>query len=268
VNDERAESGHRSNATSNRVREGCAEAIRVVPLAPGAALNVRLDPTPPPEPDALLSLGWEHMRVKNPRLFNAPMLALCATELTPTATTLCVRVETYQRFAAQGMVGIVPPIEQLSVTAVLVARDAQGTQHVLMGKRGPGVRVYADQWELGPSGGVDAPEFTLGAAASTPPIDAAYLHAQLRGEIAEELDRDVRLTRATPIALVHDDFAFSCDVVYLAEVAGPPWSTPDVANWEYAGTRWLRTADVSAFCRQHEDIIPPTRAIVQMLGWA
>lgn len=243
---------------------GCADAIRVTPLPAGGALRLRFDPTPPPEPDTLLMMAWEHLRAANPRLYNAPMLALSAMELTPSDTTLSVRLETYQRFAAQGMLPILPPVVQLSVTAVLRSRDAQGAEHVLLGKRGPGVRIYPNQWELGPSGGVDAPKDAADAAG----LDGSYLIEQLQREISEELSRMVPIASATPIALVHDDLAYSCDVVYLVESRATPWPTDaDPVNWEYAGTEWVRTTDIAAFAREHTDIIPPTRALFALLGW-
>lgn len=243
----------------------CEDAITLVPLSRAGTLSLRVDPAPPPEADALLMAAWEHMCAANPRLFNAPMLALDRAEHIGAGTTLHARLETYQRFAAQGMVPLSPQVEQLSVTGVLLAKDAAGVEHVLLGKRGRGVRVYAEQWELGPSGGVDAPAEVAMALA----VNEHYLREQLQGEISEELGRTPPVASMKAVALVHDRFAYSCDVVYEVQLACEPWGTTagDEASWEYGETAWVPTANIAAFVREHENVIPSSLVIFRFFGW-
>jgi len=243
----------------------CHDAVFLVPIASPGALALRVNLVPAPEADVLLMAAWEHMCAANPRLFNAPMLALDRVERAGAGITLHARMETYQRFAAQGMVPVVPEVEQLSVTGVLLATDSSGVEHVLLGRRGRGVRVYAEQWELGPSGGVDAPADA--AAALT--ITESYLRDQLRGEITEELGRTPPIASMTPVALVHDRFAYSCDVVYAVKLACEPWPTPGAheTSWEYGQTAWVPTSQIGAFVQRHENIIPPSVAIFRFFGW-
>jgi hypothetical protein len=247
----------------------CDDAISLTPLPRGGSLSLRVDAAQPPEADVLLMAVWEHMCAANPRLFNAPMLALDRAEHIGEGTTLHARLETYQRFAAQGMMHVSPQVEQLSVTGVLLAKDAAGVEHVLLGKRGRGVRVYADQWELGPSGGVDAPSEAGIDAALALTVDEAYLREQLQGEMTEELGRTPPIASMNPVALVHDRFARSCDVVYEVQLACEPWATAtgDEASWEYGDTVWVPTAGIAAFVREHDNIIPPSLVIFRFFGW-
>jgi 8-oxo-dGTP pyrophosphatase MutT (NUDIX family) len=150
-------------------------------------------------------------------------------------------------------------VEQLSVTGVLLARDADGTQRVLLGKRSAGTRMYAGMWELGPAGGVEAPAADVGE------VGLEALVKELAREVREESGLDITGCPTRAAALVHDAMAHSYDVVLLVEVGSVPAAR--AANWEYEEVRWVRVREVAALLRaERAGVIPPSRMLLEMLG--
>ncbi|MEM7755828.1 MAG: hypothetical protein AAF297_09360 [Planctomycetota bacterium] len=258
--------------------------IDLIPEGTFPRVIITDDPPPPstPELEEHIDQLWQHKRAANPRLFDAPVLAYVNDD--PTTHTITARRDTYKNLAVQPDLPrhAQPALTQLSLTAVLLAPDHQGEPHVFLGKRSPDTRIYGDLWELGPAGGIDCPPI------SQPELDHIDLWANLRNEITEELGLNVALpvggaptglgaTRSiTPIALAHDPFAHSVDIVYRVELTTPVEDLTNAADphttrasWEYPATRWIPTAQLAAFDDTETDaIIPPTRALLRRLGWA
>lgn len=225
------------------------------------------DPPPPSTPEAQKQIDalWARKRAANPRLFNAPVLAYVSYD----EPIITARRDTYKNLAVQPDINT--NLTQLSVTAVLLAPDHRGEPHVFLGRRAPDTRIYGDLWELGPAGGVECPPL------SQRELDHIDLWANLRNEITEELGLNVALpvggsptglgaTRSiTPVALAHDPFAHSVDIVYRVELTTPVEDLTNAADhksWEYPATRWIPVAQLDAFDDAEGDaLIPPTRAL-------
>jgi len=206
------------------------------------------------------------MQASNPRLFDGPILSVVSLESgSDDVGAIRVRRGSYAMLAVQN-----PQIpehvetgtDQLSVTAVVLSRDSAGKERILLGRRGMSTRLYGGMWELGPSGGVDAP------AADTPLprlITPADLARQVHEECREEMEGLALHVESMP-AITYDPVARSYDVVCLcrADVV----QDVSTANWEYEGSRWVPLDEIAAFDRGHEvSIIAPTRALFRFFGW-
>lgn len=258
---------------------------RIIPLDPDAAPLIRITSAAPPDPSSNLDwpaidARWQQLRARNPRYFDGPILAFHSLEIVrdPAPITLIHAVRSSYKLLAvtnpPTPTDPTPPVHtgvtQLSITAVITARDTGGRPHVLLGKRGTSTRIYGDQWELGPSGGIEPPP----DRAVTATLEDRDILKQVRAEIDEELHLATlgRTQILELLCLTHDTIANSLDLVYHVDAlhtvnpAPDPTSTVAPANWEYTQSRWtpidtLRTLDTTL------PLIPPTRALFRYLRW-
>ncbi|CAG1006111.1 hypothetical protein PHYC_03288 [Phycisphaerales bacterium] len=222
-------------------------------------IRIARDPAPPDAPPGTQAHDeWERQRAANPRLHNAPILSVVSFD--PETGDLLTRRESYQRLVIQPRV--MTGVRLLGVTGILVASDALGREHVLLGLRAPGVRIYAGMWELGPSGGVSVPPVSVET------LTAAHLTACLADETEEEIGLEI--AGGEPVALVRDSLARSDDVALRVVVGdlGEFASRAAPSNWEYTRTAWVPIAQLPEFdAANAAEIIAPTRALFRILGW-
>lgn len=214
---------------------------------------------PPGEATADSAIGreWARQREENPRLHNGPILSVQA--LDPEAGEVLARRDSYQRLVVQPRVST--GVRLLAVTGVLVARDAGGQEHVLLGRRAPGVRMYGGLWEIGPSGGVGVPP------APVTELDTAALSAHLGDEASEEIG--IEIPPGVPVAVVRDDAARSDDVCLRVEM-GPLEGVANLApaSWEYTQVRWAPVRELAALDgAEGNGIIAASRVLMRVLGW-
>lgn len=199
---------------------------------------------------------WARISAANPRAFDGPVLSVLSYD--PASNHLSARRDTYARLAVQPAVHT--GVRILSVTGVLTARDAGGREHVLLGRRGEGVRVYERMWELGPSGGVHTPPDAVGE------LDEDALFATLADEVEEEVG--LRPPRARAVAVCRDHVAMSDDIVFACDLGALEEAGAHAANWEYGEVLWMPTDALAGWEAAHEAaIIAPTRALFRALGW-
>lgn len=219
----------------------------------------------PPASERVLEI-WAEARDRTPRLFNAPVLSFTGIQ----GSVIHARRDTYQRLTAQSIApeGVQPRVRQLSVTGFLLARDHQGVQHTLLGRRSDETRIYGGSWEFAPGGGIDAPPVSVGH------LDGADVFRQLLGEISEELDLPsaavLGLSPGPIVALAPDAEAGSIDLVMKLELLLPleelmaHTGTNADERWEYQTTRWVPLGMLPAFAA-HEPLIPPAREMIEVM---
>lgn len=219
-------------------------AVRVV-IARGAA---------PPMSDAVRR-EWEKRCERTPRLFDGPILSVLGFD--EERGELHCRRDGYARLTVQPAVHT--GVRLLAVTGLITARDATGREHVLVGRRGEGTRIYGGMWELAPSGGLAPP----GEAVTE--LGEPALAAQVHDELEEELGRSFPLRHARAVALVRDAAAFSEDVVVACD-AGALEDVDELggATWEYSETRWVARDTWAAFEASHP-VIDATRATLAVV---
>lgn len=229
----------------------------VLPLA-SSTIEVAISPLAPKPPELdepRVRDAWQRLCIANPRFFDGGLLAVKHIEAEADATRIHARRDRFARLAVQP--GVPTGVRLLSVTAVLVARDDAGKPHLLLGKRSAQTRIYGDQWELGPSGGVPPPH------AGVRTLDERALMDHLADEVEEEAGLRVREGRAVAITRDHaacsDDVVFVCDVGELAMAR----ASAKAANWEYTQVAWIPAAELRTFvAREAANVIGPTRALV------
>lgn len=246
--------------------------VTIEPLAcPLADLRLTLDaPARRLDPAARQRIDdhWSRETARNPRLFDGPILSCVETD--PAAALIRCRRASYRELLCQPIVDT--GVMQMSVTGALLAADTSGRAHILLARRGPQTRIYAHQWELAPSGGLDPPPRTTSEA--TPHLTGADAFRQLLLEIEEELALPIPpdTTPPQPACLCLDHTARSTDIVLRIRL-DPATSAASLAshhteNWEYAETRWIPLEDLPAFDAHHAaDIIPPSRALFRFFNW-
>ncbi len=235
------------------------------PASPSLTIIIE-DRPPPPHDEHAASAIWNSMCRENPRLFDGPILSVCSIEPRQGAIdTLVVRLGSYAALAVQNprIAGHVETgTDQLSVTAVVLARDESGCERVLLGERGAGTRIYSSMWELGPSGGIDPP------SPGTRKVTRDMIDTQVEAETREEIGGSLRVRIESVPAITYDPIARSYDVVALCRaesIAAPEIAEP---NWEYERARWIPLSEIAAFDREHaRSIIAPTRALFRFFGW-
>ncbi len=224
------------------------------------ALSVAISPLDAPGASAEVEREWGKIVSSNPRVYNGPHLSVVSIDFDE-ATIHCRR-DTFQRLIVQPRVRT--GMRLLAVSAVVVARDAEGREHVLLGRRGEGVRIYPGMWEFGPAGGVTPPH------ASVRRLSMEDLRRNLMEEMEEEIG--VTFPVGEAIAIVRDPVAFSDDIVFRCDagdlgVARRAMGEP--RNWEYPETRWVAVEEIGAFVAAHgNEMIRPTRAMIRLLNWA
>lgn len=210
---------------------------------------------------------WARALAANPGLFDGPMLSV--ERMDAVGGVIEVRRGRYRELVAQTM--LAPElgawnlgVAQLSVTGLLVGRDARGERHVAIGRRSERTRVYPRMWELAPSGGVEVAEAGRGGGLEV-------LTRALDGETREELGMELDMGAARVVALAADPDVGSVDVVIRVEIPGVtiPHRAPACGScmWEYIDTAWLSERDGEKFCREHPHaIVPPTRAAIARMS--
>lgn len=221
---------------------------------PGEPLNIAIDHRAPPAPSAEVQREWERMRAGNPRLHNGPVLSVVWFDAERGA--MLTRPDTYQRLAVQPRVRT--GVRLLGVTALLIARDHRGEEHLLLGRRGPQTRVYGDRWELGPAGGLDS--WHPGQQV----IEPAAIIDQAADEAHEEAGLEV--SGGEIIGLLRDEIACSYDVIVRVEAGGLEQARARADGWEYTRVAWVAATEAGRFAREN-DLIGPARAVLRTLGW-
>lgn len=233
--------------------------ITVWPADPATFPRITIQPAAPAaDPDPGVERAWGRMCAANPRLFEGPILSL-ADFNAATGEVVCTR-ETYKRLSVQDQVptGVV----LVAVNGVITAGDADGREHMLLGRRAPGTRMYPGLWELAPAGGLDPP--------TGPEFPAAALLAQLSRELTEETGLAEPLANPTPLAYCRDDLARSFNIVLRARVERPIGSLRPASerHWDCDAVRWLPVDEAARLDRDEPDsVIRATRALWRLLGW-
>lgn len=223
-------------------------------------LSVSISPFEPPAATPDVEREWNRIVAANPRVYNGPHLSVVSIDMDE-ACIHCRR-DTFQRLIVQPRVRT--GMRLLAVSALVVARDAVGREHVLLGRRGASVRIYPGMWEFGPAGGVTPPHASV----------RGLTQRDLRRNLAEEMEEEIGVTFAVgePIAIVRDTVAFSDDIVFRCDAGDLEAATRamgEPSNWEYSETRWIAVDELRDFLsREGEQTILPTRAIATLLGWA
>lgn len=235
------------------------------------ALRIEISPTPASWPGGvrdLVEARWATMLAENPRLYSGPLLAVVSIDREE-GVIHTVRDE-FKRLAVQPQVKT--GVQILSVTGVITARDAQGRNHVLLGRRGRTTRVYGGMWELGPAGGIPPPH------RSTTTITESDAARHVLEEAEEELGLTLDAARLAPVRLLVRDTIAHSDDLNIAIAHDEPGSLErlqqglDAARatqaWEYEETRWVAMDELAAFDREHADeTIITTRATFRGMGW-
>ena len=242
----------------------------------GHGLRIDISPAVRPTDDHATDKRWGEMLAANPRLYSGPLLAVVSIDFEE--GVIHTRRDEFKRLAVQPQVKT--GVQILSVTGVLTARDAHGTEHVLLGRRGRGTRIYGGMWELGPSGGLTPP------AAMTTTLDERDAQRQVLEEAEEELGLQLGLhldhspapSPAHGVVLyVRDTIACSDDLVIpLRHEEAGSLERLDAAlkqqrathAWEYEETQWVPISELAQFDAHHaHEMIITSRAAFRGLGW-
>lgn len=245
------------------------QAVVIRTLEPGAHGSLRFEVAAPmqssPQAAAVVEELWNTLRRENPRLFDGPVLL--AEGAAKDGEEMVCRRATYKTLVTAHAAGL--SVRALGVQGVLVGRDRAGDEHVLLGRRSSGTRIYGGQWENAPSGTIKPP--VAGAAA----VDWPHIMAALHEEGLEELGLNLDASRVGWAALMDDPQAQSLDVVVRLEISGPidprrvPCACGDNGRWEYSGAAWALTSGLGEWiARDPAAVSPPTRALMRHLGWA
>lgn len=232
-------------------------------------VRIALAPGRTPELEGEERAAWDRMREANPRFYDGPILAY--QRFDRETNTVHTALNRYARLAIRAGEGIETGVTTLSVTGILVARDAFGIEHALLARRGMTTRIYGGLWEFAPSGGIDPPP-TTEQLESGARLDGTDAWRQLLLELEEELDLPVAPDPGTIVGINTDNFAHSTDLIFRVDLVRPledliaAQARSSGENWEYSETRWIALAELAAFEEQSPDeIIPPTRAVIRSL---
>ena len=202
-----------------------------------------------------LEAQWQALCALNPRLFNGRILVFIHADLAH--TRLRVRVDEYKHRATQNSTGV--RLTQFGVTGVLIAPGAGGHPSVLLGRRSAQTHIYPGQWELAPSGGVDAPP------PGTSTLVIADIRRQLERELVEETGVDVVGLTPVPVALCHDPNGPSMDVIFRIDLDQQP---SEHATWEYDDLVWVGLESLAQdLVEQKIELIPPSGAVLRWMRW-
>lgn len=255
------------------------EMFRVERGSPEDSLRIEVSPTPASWPGGVrdsVEARWATMLAENPRLYSGPLLAVVSIDREE-GIIHTVRDE-FKRLAVQPQVKT--GVQILSVTGVITARDNDGSNHVLLGRRGRTTRVYGGMWELGPAGGIPPPH------ASTTTITEADAARHVLEEAEEELGLTLDASRLAPVRLLVRDTIAHSDDLNIVIPHDEPGSLERLQKdlnaaratqaWEYEETRWVALEPhdpndpngIAAFDHTHADeIIITTRATFRGMGW-
>ena len=238
------------------------EAMLLGALDP-AGVVIEIGPDDAPVATPAVVERWEAMRAEKPRLFNGPVLAFMGYA----HGRVAARRDSYQRLAVQEQSPeiVSPPVMQLSVTGVVMALDSAGTRHVLVGRRSHATRIYGGMWELGPSGGIDAPPLSHAS------LDGLDVFRQLVQEMREETGLPADPDPGPIVAITIDPVATSADLVMRIELTRPVeeiiahTDRSGQHGWEYETTRWIACHEFGRFVDEMP-CIPPTAALAGLVA--
>ena len=273
-------------------------AVHALPVTHGP-LRIVVEPREAPALSGAALGRWLQLQAENPKYFDGPILAV--RQLPAGDNKIVASVDRYARLAVQPEVAT--GVRMLAVTGVLLASDASGREHVLVGKRAKNVRCYPGMWEIGPSGGLAPTSELLQVANGEQAIVLHEEHvvAQLAQEIEEEIGLCVRdksardisrgadasgeragqsqrhggmlhsRARATSVAILSDGVASSDDIVVVVNLAIEAHELMREllpANWEYDEVRLVPLDALGEFDEHHaSEIIPPSRVLMRAMGW-
>jgi len=237
----------------------------------GGPPTITLDRSIAPIDDPAVEAEWANLCARNPRLYDGPILSV--HEWDERARRVRCRVLGYRHLAVRERVP--NPAELLSILGVTLCADGDGREHVLLGRRGAGVRIYEGMWELAPAGGIEVPPEGVDAITHASLLD--QLAQEFREEVSPMLAPDAArageaAARDAPIvALVRDPLAFSLDMAAVIRLPvglenAAPVRTAAPGAWEYSEVRWIPREEVAAF-EAREPVIPATRSLLRVLGW-
>ncbi|MEL6499613.1 MAG: hypothetical protein AAF937_10165 [Planctomycetota bacterium] len=237
------------------------EAIELGDTDP-ASITIRITDEPVPPATRAVVECWDAMRIDKPRLFNGTLLSYTEHR----GSEITVRRDSYQRMAVQAVDAslISPPVMQLSVTGLLVARDNAGKPHVFVGRRSHETRIYGGLWELGPAGGIDPPPV------SHTSLNHLDVFRQLEIELHEETRLNIDWSAGPIVALTIDRHATAADIIMRMDVGSPleditPHAQPRKHRWEYEATRWVACHEFEQFVLD-APCIPPTISLAKLVG--
>lgn len=225
-------------------------------------LQVNVMPAHPLAQADVIDDAWNELTRLNPRLFDGPIMHVETFD--SQAPSIAARLDRYRRVAVHPRCPT--GVMLLAVRAVLVAKDDAGREHTLIGARHPTTRVYGGLWENGPSGGMPAPPKAPWR------LELEDFRAHLAQEAIEEVGISIDSGTVTPLGFCRDQLARGFDVVLRVDL---PETIASLAietrqrDWEYTAVRWLPVDQVQDFDQEMSSrLIPPTKAIWRMLGWA
>jgi hypothetical protein len=217
--------------------------------------RVEIDESLAPDMSDAVRAKWSELTAHNTRMYDGPILSV--TSVDAEFGVIHAARDRYARLAVHPSVRT--GVRLLSVTAMLVARDAGGLSHVFFGRRGAQVARYPGMWEIGPSGGLAVP------APNIREIGMSFIANHLRDEIEEEIGVDASAFVMRPIAYVRDHNVMSDDIVLRVECACTIEELAPRIDWEYSETRWV-PEDCAASFASERDVIVTTRALARFLS--
>lgn len=257
-----------------------AVAVHPLPVTHGPLRVIVQRGEPSPLAGAELD-AWNALVAKNPKYFDGAIVAV--KRLPVGDNTILASVDRYARLAVQPSVKT--GVCMLAVTGVLIASDASGREHVLLGKRAKNVRCYPGLWEVGPSGGIEAA--AIGAVGDSQGEQSVVLGEQeIVAQLAKEIEEEIGLivhdgpakegirtrARAMSVGILSDLSASSEDIVVIVQLGIDAHelmrelSPASIAErWEYDDVRVVPIDTLAEFENQHE-MIPPSRVLVRALG--
>jgi hypothetical protein len=227
-------------------------------------LRFEMAPSPvlPREAEAIIERVWEQMRREQPRLYDGPVLL--TDPLDAHGGRIVVKRGTYKWLATANASSVA--FRALGVQGVVVARDREGREHVLLGRRGSEVRMYPGLWENAPSGTVSGPE------PGEEIIGWPSVIRTLRAEGMEELGIDLHQASVQWIALLEDAEACSVDVVLRltlmqnVEELRLPCAIYEGGRWEYVDAAWVWMSELGEWVeKQGHAVSAPTRGLVRWM---
>lgn len=220
--------------------------------------------------DAQVDAEWDRLLSEGRRLFDGPLVFVDVAPSSPAWPLVCRRGG-YKELATAHALG--RSVRALGVQGLVLARDQDGDECLLMGRRGSTTRVYANLWENAPSGTL-APPARIRDAHEPMPLELSVIIDALRQEADEELGESLGPAfddaSIAPAYLLDDPHARSLDFVLTVTLAQTIDSraglcrVTDQHAWEYSGTVWVPTSRLSAWVSDRpEQVSPPTAALVR-----
>ncbi|MFG0306191.1 MAG: hypothetical protein ACF8Q5_08255 [Phycisphaerales bacterium JB040] len=226
-----------------------------------AGLTISISNAPPtvdPALEAAIEARWAELLVEKPESFDGPILTYRGYHRDTHTVHACV--DSYRRLGVQSAERnpVQTGVTILSVTGVLVVGDG-----VIVAKRSDLTRVYPEQWELAPSGGIPPPppRVPSGHGAERAGFGGELALAALRQEAGEELGVDLDTAGARILGLVADPPpGHSMDLVIRVEIEPVPVFA--LAAHEYLDVGTVAVRDLCEFVRA-EPCIPPLVALAE-----